>query len=68
MELWGADHIIRMHLFDQITSDPKFLLSWLQDRDGDEISGIFGKNRKQSKTLQDLNPFYRYFVEHICIC
>jgi len=31
VELWGADHIIRMHSFDQITSDPKFLLSWLQD-------------------------------------
>ena len=50
MELWGADHIIRMHSFDQITTDPNFLLSWLQDRDGNEISGFFGKNWKQSKT------------------
>ena len=28
--LWGPGHIIKMHTFDQIISDEKFLLSWLQ--------------------------------------
>ena len=30
--LWGPGHVIKMHTFDQIISDEKFLLSWLQGR------------------------------------
>ena len=30
VEMWNSDHIIKMHQFERIITDDKFLLSWLQ--------------------------------------